>query len=266
MPRTRISVRSLARVAAVAFTLGLAACGGGGGGSSGATPASAPTTRTLTIASSYTAVTYPVTIYLPADYATSTDAKPVIYAMDDELEATAIMNEVIGLKLDAIVVSIGNLGSDRRYVDFDLPGASAYFKFLTLELIPRVEAEYRIDKTRRTLMGYSLSGLAAMIALLEDGPSSRYFSGYVATDPSMQFHTQQLLDMEQALWDTTHNLPITVHHCSTGIGSPSVDLEERIQSRGYQGLHYQYRYYAVSHAAVLVPCVTDGLRLVFGVH
>ena len=262
MPRTWRSSFSFA--SCLLLLLALAACGGGGGGDSSATSASAPTTRALSVSSSYTGLTYPVTIYLPADYASSADAKPVLYAMDDELEATAIMNTVIGLKLDVIVVSIGNLGGDRRFVDFDLPGATSYFKFLTLELIPRVEAEYRVDKARRTLMGYSLSGLMAMIALLEDGPSTRYFSGYVMTDPSMQFHTQDTLAMEQALWDTTHNLPARVQHCTTGVGSPWVDLAQKIQSRGYQGLQYQFGFYPVSHAAVLQLCVDDGLRWVFG--
>ena len=263
MPRIPRSLCSLAPC--LGLMLALAACGGGGGDSAPPS-ASAATTRALSVSSSYTGVTYPVTIYLPAGYATSKDAKPVLYAMDDELEATAIMNAVLGVNLDVIVVSIGNLGGDRRFVDFDLPGATGYFKFLTLELIPRVEAEYRIDKARRTLMGYSLSGLMAMIALLEDGPSSRYFSGYVITDPSMQFHTQDTLAMEQTLWDTTHSLPVRVQHCTTGVGSPWVDLADRIQSRGYQDLRYRFGNYPVSHAAVLVPCVTDGLTWVFGLH
>jgi enterochelin esterase-like enzyme len=254
--------------AGMTVLLVLAACGGGGGGgSSGNTSAppatSQPTTATLSVQSSYTTMTYPITVYLPAGYTTSTGTKPVIYAMDHELQGTEIVNALQAMNIDAIVVSIGNLGSGQRFIDFDLPGASDYFKFLTLELVPRVEAEYRIDKTRRTLMGYSLSGLMAMIALLEDGPSPRYFSGYVMTDPSMQFHTAELAAMEQTLWATTHSLPVTVQHCSTSDGSPFVDLETTIQTRGYQGLHYQFHYYPVTHAAVLEPCIRDGLGWVF---
>jgi predicted alpha/beta superfamily hydrolase len=254
---------SLASPGALGLVLGLTACGGGGGGDSA--PASATTVKTLSITSSYSGVTYPITVYLPADYATSTNVKPVIYAMDDELEGNVIVGTVQQLKVDAIVVSIGSLGSDRRFIDFDLPGAGNYFKFLTLELVPRVEAEYRIDRMRRTLMGYSLSGLMAMVALLEDGPSSRYFSGYVMTDPSLQFHLQNLLDMEQALWQTTHDFPVTVHHCSSG-GGPSAQVQDVIQARGYERLHYQFRLYNLNHADILAPCVVDGLRWVFGLH
>jgi len=250
------------------FALLVAACGGGGGdGSSTTTPTQAPdpTLNTLSVASSYTGMTYPIKVYLPPGYATSTGAKPVVYAMDDELQGGEIKAAMASLDLDAILVTISYVSSGQRFIDFDLPGANDYLKFLTLELIPRVEAQYRVDSTRRTLMGYSLSGLMGMIALLEDGPP-RYFSGYVMTDPSLQFHTQELLALEQKLWDTTHNLPVKVHHCSTAPDSPSAQLQDRIQARGYQGLRYDFQLYLfMSHASVLDPCIRDGLRFVFGV-
>ena len=84
-------------------------------------------------------------------------------------------------------------------------------------------------------------------------------------DPSLQFHTQNLVDMEQALWNTTHSLPVTVQHCSGG-GGPSAFLQDTIQARGYQGLRYQFTLYSLNHADILSPCVHDGLRWVFGLH
>jgi len=113
-------------------------------------------------------------------------------------------------------------------------------------------------------MGYSLSGLAAVITLLEEPPSNRYFSGYVITDPSLQFHTQELYQMEQRMWDTSHSLPVTAHHCSTAASGPYVDFPTAIKARGYTGLHYQFRVYTLDHGAVLGPCVQEGLRYVFG--
>ena len=252
-------------IAALVMTVLLAACGGGGGNETPSTRAADPTINTLSVASSYTGMTYPIKVYLPAGYATSTAAKPVIYAMDDELQGLEINTAVASMHLDVIIVTIGSLGSARRFIDFDLPGATDYLKFLTLEVIPRVEAQYRIDSSRRTLMGYSLSGLMAMIALLEDGPSPRYFSGYVMTDPSLQLHTQELVNLEQKLFDTTHDLPVRVHHCSIAADSPSAQLQDKIQARGYQGLHYDFQLYLfMTHATVLAPCVRDGLKWVFG--
>lgn len=255
------------RCAIASLLLVLAGCGGGGGGST-PSPPSTPTgeakTETLTVASSYTGMTYPVTVYLPAGYATSTGPKRVLYSMDHDLQF-GVVRQFVELKhLDVIIVSIGAIASDRRFVDFDLPGAQPYFRFLTLELIPRIEAQYRIDTTQRSLLGYSLSGLMDVIAIFQEDPSSRYFKGYVITDPSLQFHTNELLAADQQLWDTTHNLAITVHHCSTSGSAPYNTLPLQMKARGYQGLDYRFEVYPYSHAAVLGPCVSDGLDYLFG--
>jgi enterochelin esterase-like enzyme len=255
----------MGRAAALLLALCLAACSGGGGDGPPTNNPQQPTLRTLSVPSSQvTGLTYEVTVYTPPGYATSTNQKAIIYALDHELQFGVVRQAVEMSGIDAIIVSVGNLGAPRRFVDFDLPGALPYMRFLTLELIPLIEAQYRVDRTRRTLMGYSLSGLAAVITLLEENPSTRYFSGYVITDPSLQFHTQELYAMEQQMWDTSHNLPVTAHHCSTIGNGPYADFPNKIVGRGYQGLHYQFRTYSLDHGAVLSPCVQEGLRYVFG--
>ena len=247
--------------AALVLALLLAGCGGGGGGDSAppANPGAAAKTETLSVTSSYTGLTYPVTVYLPPGYATSTGTKRTFYSLDHELEFATLRQRLELRNLDAIIVSVGNISGERRFIDFDLPGAVAYYRFLTLELIPRVEAQYRIDTTRRTLLGYSLSGLMGIITIFQENPSSRYFNGYVITDPSLQFHTAELLAADQQLWDTTHNLPISVYHCATSGSPPFNTLPLQMQARGYQGLHYRFQLYTFDHGAVLAPCITDGL-------
>jgi hypothetical protein len=248
------------RRAAALLALVLAGCGGGGGG--GSPPPNgqgAPTLETLSVTSSYTGLTYPVTVYLPAGYAASTGAKRTLYSMDHELQFATLRQRAELRQLDAIIVSIGNISGERRFIDFDLPGAAAYYRFLTLELIPRIESQYRVDATRRALLGYSLSGLMGIIAIFQENPSSRYFNGYVITDPSLQFHTAELLAADQQLWDTTHSLPIAVHHCATSGSPPFNTLPLQVQARGYQGLHYKFQLYTFDHGAVLAPCITDGL-------
>jgi hypothetical protein len=246
-------------------SLVLAACSGGGGGSANGTsgPPGVGAEHFLSVPSSYTGVTYNVTVYTPAGYESSPIAKPVIYALDRELQYTQVQNAVIGYDLDAIIVAVGNVSGERRFVDFELPGAEAYFRFVVLELIPAVEAQYRVDRTRRTLMGYSLSGLFATLAILLEQPSNRYFSGAVVTDASFQFHTQETLTLEQRMFDTSHDLPMSVYMCYTSPNAPYSEMPERLASHGYRGLRISHRLYSVSHAAVLVPCVDDGLRFVF---
>ena len=249
------------RRAVALLALVLAGCGGGGGGDSPAPTNNqgTPTLETLSVTSAYTGLTYPVTVYLPAGYASSAGTKRTLYSLDHELEFATLRQRVELRQLDAIIVSIGNISGERRFIDFDLPGAVAYYRFLTLELIPRVEAQYRIDTTRRTLLGYSLSGLMGIITIFQENPSSRYFKSYVITDPSLQFHTGELLAADQQLWDTTHDLPITVYHCATSGSPPFNTLPLQVQARGYQGLHYRFQLYTFDHGAVLAPCITDGL-------
>lgn len=255
------------RAAVALLALVLAACGGGGGGDSSSppsTPAGTAKLETLTLTSSHTGATYPVTVYLPAGYATSTGPKRVLYSMDHDLQFDVVRQFVELKHLDVIIVSIGAISGDRRFVDFDLPGAVPYYRFLTLEVIPRVEAQYRIDPTQRSLLGYSLSGLMDVIAVFQDNPTGKYFKGYVITDPSMQFHTAELLAADQQLWDTTHSLPLTIHHCATNPGAPWNTLALQMQARGYQGLAYRFQVYTFTHQTVLGPCVSDGLDYLFG--
>lgn len=243
----------------------IAGCSGGGGGDSGGgTSTGAGSERILSVPSAHTGLTYSVTVYTPPGYETSTDAKPIVYALDRELQYTQVQNAVLGFRLDAIIVAITNINGERRFIDFELPGAEAYFRFLTLEVIPLVEAQYRVDRSRRTLMGYSLSGLMATLAILMEQPSSRYFSGAVITDASFQFHTEQTFAMEQRMFDTSRSLPMSIHMCYTSNNAPYSQFPDRLATHGYQGLRMTHRFYSVSHAAVLVPCVDDGLRFVFG--
>lgn len=243
----------------------LVACSSGGGGdgaSGGNGPAGEASVTTLSITSSFTGQVYPVTVHTPAGYAVSTDLKPVLYVPDHELQTAALRTVVEALRLDVIIVSIGNLGAGRRFIDFDLPGAHAYYQFLTREVIPRVEPQLRVDASRRTLLGYSLSGLLAVVVMLDERPGARAFSSYVITDPSLQFHPAELVSLEQQLWDATHVLPIAVYHCSVG-GGVSAALPPAFSARGYEGLRYRLALYNLTHATVLPVCMLEGLSYVF---
>ena len=41
-------------------------------------------------------------------------------------------------------------------------------------------------------------------------------------------------------------------------------LHERIDARNYEGMRIQHRWYVMSHAAVLRPCVEEGVLFVLG--
>ena len=48
-----------------------------------------------------------------------------------------------------------------RTRDYNLPGAYTYYKFLTPDLIPYIEAKYKVAADQRTLEGHSFGGMFA---------------------------------------------------------------------------------------------------------
>jgi len=60
--------------------------------------------------------------------------------------------------------------------------AAGFLDFLSRELIPRVESDYRVDGSTRTVIGHSLGGLFALYALLEQPEA---FQQYLVISPSL---------------------------------------------------------------------------------
>ena len=104
---------------------------------------------------------------------------------------------VVGISYGGLGFANGNL----RGTDYTAPspeveffgGASAYQDFLADELLPRLQADYRIDPERRLLLGQSLGGQFAIHAALT---RPDLFSAYIAVNPALHanldyFHALQ---------------------------------------------------------------------------
>lgn len=140
--------------------------------------------------------TYPIQVFLPQSYATGTVALPVIYATESDApygtNGSARFNafkEVMERRgTQAILVGIG--GTQRRATDFLFPGAESYLRFITKELVPAIERQYRADPKRRALSGLSHGGYFVVAALVQEGlaggPLS--FSYYLSTESSYGAH------------------------------------------------------------------------------
>jgi predicted alpha/beta superfamily hydrolase len=146
-------------------------------------------------------------VFLPAGYDAATQKYPVIYLLDgsaheDYLHATGLFDflATYGVMPATIVVGISNV--DRRR-DFTMPssdpadlkaaptsgGAAKFVAFLEQELIPYVEAHYRVSDTR-TLIGQSLAGLLATQVLLE---MPQLFNDYIIVSASLWWNKQALV-------------------------------------------------------------------------
>jgi len=155
--------------------------------------------------------TYPIQVYVPADYSATSDPLPVIYATDAgpltngavsvPWEFSDMVRIIEARHLRMVVVGIG--GNETRNTDFLLPGATSYYQFLTTEIIPFVEARYDVDPASRTLSGHSYGGMFCGLVFLRERPGTRFFANYIALDASFWVNPAQNIAMEQALDDAT---------------------------------------------------------------
>lgn len=267
----------LVRLAATAFVLGiLAGCGGGGGdgGNSGNAPPAQGVRLQSAIHSSETGITYNYQVYLPPGYAQGAARYPVIYAADGEYRFPVLSGVLEQQRRDAILVNVWHMGGDRRWIDFTMPGAAAYYRFLTRELIPSIDAQYRTDPSRRIYSGHSLSGEFAVYALYLERPGERFFSAFLSGDGSFWARPDMIWEhphggepattMEREMFDRDRNLPVSIVLAGTSQGNgPRVTLlHERLSTRGYANLRLRMLDYTLGHLAMDEPSFVEGLAFI----
>jgi len=264
-----------ARLILVAIVAALVACGGGGGGGGGQ-PSDLGTTGMFSISSAETGLTYDVEVWLPPGYSQSTSPYPVVYAMDCEYRFTTLTQVMQQSPTKLILVNVCAMGSARRWIDFTMPGAASYYRFLVSELIPFVDAHYKSDPTNRTLSGHSLSGELAMYVLYLEDPMNRYFTSIVSEecscwyDATMVFSRQlpQPIAMEQAMYQADHRLPVNLVMAGdmTGNEQNVAVVYATISSRGYQSLRSTQPVYGLGHVPMDGPAFNDALNFIFNGH
>ena len=220
--------------------------------------------RTARITSAHTNFAYDIAISFPAGYSPTSGNHPVVYTADREFLFAHAVFAVNRYAFNAIVVSVGHGGSDRRFIDYVFPGAEAYYRFITRELMPFIETQYRVDRTRRAYVGYSLSGSFAGIAMFLEDPANRKFGGFVSIDGSFWNQTAEIYQLEQGVANTTRNLPVALFLAAAANRVSIQDFNNRLLDRSYQGLRMRYEPYGLSHGDVPGPAMVDGLIYVFG--
>src|SRR6185369_2103121 len=256
--------------AALALLMAVVLCGcGGGGGDIAPPPAPAGVIR-ASIQSRQTGIEYGYYVQLPADYAKTQAAYPVVYATDSEYRLATLSGVMANSPTAAILVNIDATSTARRWVDFTMPGAAAYFRFLTQELIPQIESQYRIDPKRRIFSGHSLSGEFAMYALYLDTPDNRFFSSVISEEgsfwyqPDMQFFNSLPIatSMEQQMYDTGRQLPVNLVLAGDFFGNGTLvkNLSDFLSARGYERLRIKNSTFSLGHVPMDGPAFADALN------
>jgi hypothetical protein len=257
----------------LAFAMVLGACGGGGGGGSPAGPApQVGRTEAITVASQNTGFAYPITVYLPPQYDANVQSKlPVIFALDgdaafgypDNVTRFDALKQVLQQRgTAAILVGVG--GTARRATDFDPPGSVPYHAFLTQELVPAIDARYRIDTSNRILSGLSSGGTLVFLAFTYEGAATPTFHQFWSTETAaVNGVSTPLFDAEAALAAAVQGAPIPLVLFFAGAngfnGALVSSLYAQVLSRHYAGLNLQQVTYGTSHVGADLPAFDEAL-------
>lgn len=258
------------------LTLGglLLACGGGGSGSAEYAATSHYSSESVPLTSRIMQYDYPLTVQLPTNYGTTQDALPVILVLDGIWHQSNVANSVAATGTRAIIVGIGN--NQRREPDFIPPAfngelsgmadgdADHYVAMLRDEILPLLEQRYRIDPSRRYLVGHSLGGLLVEYALLTDNPNSPLFHGYFASDAS-NFNYEYLANLETLFYPQTKSLPVKffIASASHGNGLRAEYVGRLMEEHHYPGLDLTIRSYETDHNGVMSLATPEAMQFFF---
>lgn len=221
--------------------------------------------------SEITGITYPVDVYLPEGYPEAHTPFPVIYALDGQWSYDGYVDILREKETAVILVSIHQGPGDRRATDYLLPGAGDYYQFLTTELIPHIEEQYKIDPHKRTLVGVSYGGMFVSSALLMEAVGSPYFHKYVSADaPFLYTHRRETIALEEERYQKSPAMParllLTSALLNADLGpfdADVTDFQTRLEERGYGGLEITRKAYQVNHYDVGTPTFADAIDLFF---
>src|ERR1700761_5313872 len=123
---------------------------------------------------------YQLFVFLPADYDKTKKNYHVLYLLDGnawQAAYAAIQRITMGGDMpNIILVGVGYQGESMRSTDYPTPaksywdvpadrGAPVFLRVLKEEVLPRIEATYRIDPANRGLGGHSMGGYFTLYTL-----------------------------------------------------------------------------------------------------
>ncbi|MFC1475848.1 alpha/beta hydrolase [Candidatus Zixiibacteriota bacterium] len=145
-------------------------------------------------------------------------------------------------------------------------GGPKFLEFIRQELIPFIEANYPVSSTDRSLVGFSLSGLFSLYALLE---SPGTFKRYLAGSPSITWDNNVLFQYERKFAENNSDLAARVF-MSIGTLENEANianvnkLTELLHSRNYPNLELETRIFDnETHSSGVAGAISRGLLVIF---
>jgi len=243
-----------------------------------------PQTEVRQLHSSATGRDYDIYIRLPGLYTLyQSKTYPVLYVLDGQWDFKLLDSIYGGLHYDGfvpevIIVGITYSGKAADYetlramdytpvADSYLSGsgdAPKFFAFLKEELLPFIESNYRVDPSRRVLMGSSFGGTFTLYSMFSE---PMLFSGYVAASPAVPYGNEFAFQQEADYASHHRDLPVRLF-LSVGeleeLAGPVQEFMQVLSERGYVGLEMETRTIeGERHAGNKPEAYNRGLRFIF---
>ena len=213
-------------------------------------------------------------VHRPHDYDLDKGRYPVLLVLDglehfQHVSATVDLLEP-GKIPQMLVVGIPN-NNNSRYRDLSnipaAPGASGLLKFITEELAPKIDRDYR-TRPYRILVGWSSAGQYTLYSMLH---APQAFRGYIAIEPAFEGKREFPNAVIAFLNDTRdQNLNADVFLAMGDVLGSDMrrvwELSSAFQQRAWQlrDVRYALRNYPEeSHMSIPLRAVQDGLLSIF---
>lgn len=149
-------------------------------------------------------------------------------------------------------------------------GSAAFLRFLELELLPRIEQDYR-TLPYRVLAGHSLGGLFAVDAFLQ----RRVFNAYLAIDPSLAWANQAIIKRAVSILNTDTSFQSTIYMAQANNPfneGPATDAKGKaiqaftaaLRANKSAALRFHHEFFPQEdHFSVPLLSLYHGLRFIF---
>jgi len=270
-------------------------------------PATIPNSEVVKIRSRYVDQEFEISISLPPSYS-KTKNYPVLYLLDSNWFFTIVTGIVKHLNTfgfwdkirlpDMIIVGIGYPAEGTDAITFrsrdytpvedneffqkmlvpggadpnfrpNSGGAPEFLQFISEELMPYIESNYRVDLNDKTIAGHSYGGLFPSYVLFT---KPDMFDRYVICSPSLWYKDGVVFDYEEEYSKKHDELPVRVF-ISAGINEkpPTTNISELVRrlvevlnERNYDGLVMEDIIFDdESHMSVIPASFTRGIISVF---
>lgn len=145
-------------------------------------------------------------------------------------------------------------------------GGQNFLNYLTKELLPKIDSQYRTEKNNRALLGHSFGGYFVLYSLLNQLQNkTNDFKTFISASPTLWYNNFYLNQLPLHLSKNEKPLGLFLSvgsmEDSTWSVKPVKELTTEVEKRNIKGLEFKSRIYNhLDHMDVAILSFTKGLQ------